>query len=425
MEAENVYVFGGNKFLDYVNLKDFKAIIEKELEYFEGADNFPDYYTNFISTQSKPNIYIFNKLFFEHLLYGRLTNIYIYKLENSFPAAELFLKRVERVIDKFKVNLSIPLQNLVTTKGFYLMDMINVSIDGANFIAGFDYKEENGLISEARFLFGRNVYRKKQNGDMRNEFLLSGVDINFAEKYCAILTRNTNGVTNLNETEIRNLNNINNFLKLNVLQELSVNSDLKPKEDQEGMFKMCQFLLGHLINDMKEKVFETTSQEVNKSVRIFSRILTENDEKIPQSDLENIKKKIKFLLLGLFINNNYDEKDMRLKAREHDLIGYPTKISFKNTKMNRSSTGTNTAKKSIASSDVLYSLLTDFENSNKLSKWSMSWFTDYNNKDDLDVIQTTIESSRTAFKITNVALRHLNKELIQHVIRNVNEYRNY
>lgn len=428
MEVEKVYAFGGSKFLEYVKLKDFKLLVETELEYFDDTDNFPDYYSKFITTQSLPRIHIFRELFFEHILYGRLTNIFVHKIKTSSPSSELFLKRVDRVLDNFKSNLATTIQGFVSSKGFYLMDTIGVSVDGADFVAGFDYKEEEGLITEARFMFGRSVYRKQKDGSSIGCYIISGVDINFVENYCAILTKNPIGVKPIvsddNETT-KTQNNMNTFLKINVLDELSILTEFDYIKDQKSMFRMCQGLLGSLINDMKEEVFDLTSRGIDSSVAKLSNVLCGDGQKFPKGELDLIKKKMKFLFLGLYINNNFNEEDMRLKARELDLIGYPTKISFKNSRSNRSSTGTTTAKKSIASSDTLYSLLTDFENSNKLPKWSMSWFVDYEKKSDLDVIQTTIESTKSNFKITNVALRHLNKEVVRHVIRTINEYRVY
>ncbi|AKG35634.1 hypothetical protein [Paenibacillus durus] len=429
------YAFAGVKFLEYTKLKTFKLEIENKLDYFGNEGDFRGYYTKLVEVfgENREKMRVINELFFEHIIYGRLTNIYLFNIETKKISKEIFFKRVSSLIDEFKVNLSSSLYPYLSNKGFYLMDTINVSKEGANFIAGYDCVENDGEISSARLLFGRNVYRRQQNDQVKNEYLLGAVEIDFNKQTFTIYTRNPAGLAprekNISEKENEgkeeySVYKYHSYLKEKVSSLLGIKI-IKPStiDDQKGMYKLCADLFDRLVEEPRKMVFENTNDLVQKKVKQLIRKISELGNKPTRNETENLEKKLQALLLGVYISTNMDASDLRTKARELSLIGYPTKIDYKNSRTNRSSTGTSTAKRPIASSDTLYSLLTDFENTEKLDKWSMSWFFDLKDDEDDDVIQTTIESKKEYLKITLIAGRHHNKEIIHHVIGNINKYR--
>ncbi|MCP3774343.1 hypothetical protein NLX71_13655 [Paenibacillus sp. MZ04-78.2] len=434
MEAnQSHYEYAGSKFNEYTKLKIFKSSVEEKIKYFGEEDNFVDYYENLITKYrgDKATIKKINEVFFEHIVYGRLTNIYLYNTKTSKVSKEIFYKRVETLIDEFKVNLTNSIHHLLNKKGFYLMDSINVSKPGANFIAAYDCQEHGEEISGARFLFGRNVFRKKSD-QVKTEYLLGAVEINFINKTFIIYTKNPVGLSNdlendeddLDENNKYSVFNFHNYLKEKVSLLLGITlEETSSANDQKGMYKFCKNLFDILMDDSKKLVFENTNDLIKRNVKQLTRKLGEIGTAPTHNEISNLEKKLEALLLGVYVSTNMDEKTLRLKARELSLIGYPTKINYKNSRTNRSSTGTSTAKRPIASSDTLYSLLTDFENTKKLDKWSMSWFFDLDDDEDDDVIQTTIEAKKHYLKVTLLATRHHNKEIIHHVIRNINNYR--
>ncbi|ETT77489.1 hypothetical protein C173_03199 [Paenibacillus sp. FSL R7-277] len=433
MEANpSSYAYAGVKFIEYTNLKDFKRLIKKELEYESEEDNFADFYTALVEEfgNSRESMRVINRIFFEQIIYGRLTNIYLYKLNTSKLSTSIFYKRVSNVINEFKLNLSNSIYPYLSNKGFYLMDNINVSKDGADFIAGYDCVENDGYISSARFLFGRNVYRKQYKKEMKNEFLLGAVEIDFINQTFIIYTKYTAGLSSGEEVEGKgeqdeySIGMYYQFLKNKICGFMGISlEEISIEDDQKGMYKFCKELFDKLLEEPKKLVVENTNDLIKKKVKQLIKKVGELGNKPTRNEAENLEKKLGALLLGVYVSSNMDENSLRTKARELSLIGYPTKIHYKNSRTNRSSTGTTTATKPIASSDTLYSLLTDFESTKKLEKWSMSWFYDLDDSEDDDVIQTTIEAKKSAFKITLIATRHHNKEILHHVIRNINRYR--
>ncbi|MEK4878734.1 MULTISPECIES: hypothetical protein [Paenibacillus] len=429
MEAEKIYVFNGHKFLEYIDVEMFKEIIVDELGYSDSTVGFDKYYEKLIAKKPSYRKWI-NELLFEHILYGRLTNIYIHKIKSPIkPAKQLFLKRAERVIDSFKSYLSVPVQEMITAEDFYLMDLINVTVDGGHFIAGFDYTEENGIIQTMRFLVGKNIYRKrvvKKVESTKNEYLLGGVEINFKEGYFLILNKHTANMFDEDEDDkITSPSAFHTYMLKKIIEPLSIEANFEFKQDQEGMSNYCKELFNKLIDDDRKNINSITKSDIDLFGRKAAAHIKSGKKPANATQMNDFKEKVKALMLGIFIMNNYEEDDMRIKARSLDMIGYPTKISYKNAKSNRSSTGTNRATRCIANSDTIYSLLTDFENTKYLEKWSMSWFVDHNDKSNLDVVQTTIEARKKYFKVTLIAYRQFNKEIIHNVVTNLNSYRDY
>jgi hypothetical protein len=429
MEAEKIYVFNGHKFLEYVDVDIFKETIEEEIGYSDSTVGFDKYYENLIAKKPKNKKYI-NELLFEHILYGRLTNIYIHKIKSpTKPAKQLLLKRAEKIIDNFKSHLSNPIQEIISTEDFYLMDLINVTADGAHFIAGFDYTEDSGIIQTMRFLVGKNIYRKRiveKKEVTKSEYLLGGVEINFEEGYFLILNKHTANMFDEDEEDkITSPSAFHSYMLNKIIQPLSIDVLFEYKQDQEGMSEYCKELFNKLIDDDRKNNNTITKSDIDLFGRKAAEHIKNGKKPANATQMNDFKEKVKALLLGIYIMNNYEEDDMRIKARKLDMIGYPTKISYKNAKANRSSTGTNRATRCIANSDTIYSLLTDFENTKYLEKWSMSWFVDNIDKSNLDVVQTTIEARKKYFKVTLIAYRHFNKEIIHNVIKNLNSYRYY
>ncbi|RPK27841.1 hypothetical protein [Paenibacillus xylanexedens] len=427
---QNEYYYDGIKFLEYTKLKIFKSVIEESIGHSGIEDNFTDYYSNLLNLYGNDPIKLVNikRLFFEHIVYGRLTNIYLYRVSTSVFTKQIFLKRVSLLIDEFKVNLSNSIHKYLSREGFYLMDSINVSKSGANFIAGYDYESKGDNVVSARFLFGRNVFKK--NSD-KSEFLLGAVEVNFEEGTFIVYTKNPVGLTQNGEKEEEieeefsySISNYHKFLKDKVSELLSIAIvPTSADKDQKGMYNFCKSLFDQLVEEPKKLVFENMSVLISKKVKQLIKKIGELGEKPTNNESRALEKKMEALLLGVYVSTNMDENSLRLKARELSLLGYPLKINYKNSRTNRSSTGTSTVKKPIASSDTLYSLLTDFENTRKLNKWSMAWFYDLQDDSDDDAIQTAIESNQKYLKITLIATRHHNKEILHHVIGNINKYR--
>ncbi|APO47186.1 hypothetical protein BS614_26130 [Paenibacillus xylanexedens] len=431
MEPEKLYIFNGKKFIDHIKPENFVKRLNTELNINENSDEgFAVLYENLINNHRNLKK-DFDKIFFEELFYGRLTHTYIHKIATkTLHPKELFLKRVEKIIDGFKANVTNELHSFMTTRGFYIMDLLHVTRTDASFMAGFDYTEKEGLIETVRFLIGRNVMRKRVQKNKPNEtvpeYLLAGVEIDFNKQSILVLHKHTTNVQDEADNEKMNTPSIlYNFIMEKVINPLGIDIEFSQEKDQEGMSTFCKFLFNKLIDDVRTDLYEKSRAEINRFSTNAIILLNDCKNPVTESQQKELEAKVSALLLGIYIMNSINEKEMSLKAKSMGLQGYPTRISYKNSRANKSSTGNTRADKSIANADTLYSLLTDFESTKYLESWSMSWFTEPNKGSNIDTIQTTIEAKKNYFKVIFGAKRHLNKEIIHNVIDNLNSYRVY
>lgn len=437
MDAEKVYVFNGMRFLDYIKPDQFVDRLHKELN-IEVQDLLPEGFSAIYETlnsQYRSNKKKFDKIFFEEIMYGRLTHAYVHRISTQIaPSKELFLKRVERILERFQSTAVVALRPYMTTEGFYLMDVLNVTKAGATFLAGFDFTENDDThtIETARFLVGSNVTRRNPQNEDIPEYLLAGVEIDFNKRHVLIMHKHTVNVQEEEEVpeKVHTSSRFYKFIMDRIVNELGIGQQTLPLADQEGMSQMCKYLVNGLVSDIREDLNNKTKMEINNfgnsSMNLLKQLYPTGNPITPLQQKE-FEAKVSALLLGITILSQYDPEALKVKAKKVGLPGYPIRIFYKNANANTSSTGTKRAENSIVTAETLYSLLTDFENTKYLRSWSMAWFTDLDptNEQDLDVVQTVIESTKNCFRINFKARRNLGKELIHNVIDGLNFYRNY
>lgn len=429
LEKNNkMYIFQGYKFLDYVDYEIFKKEIENVLAFkANNEEQFAQFYTRFL--KGKNNIKQFNELLFSHILYGKLKNIYVNKFNNLSFSEDKIKEKNKNLLNQFNLtNRDIPFDfyNLMNESGFYLLDSLNINIKGAKFIAGLDYSiDENKKVKTARYLFVQAVPKRNT---LNMEYLLAGVEIDFLNHTYLIMVRNLSNDIETVESQSHWDTTVNAFYKKvddAILSNLGIKPVLDVKKDRNGMFLMCQELDNKLLSDIRIEVKSKSEDIIKKFAdEIFNKLSLDRDSNYEKN---LFTEKVQSLVIGSYINTNFKPRDIKLKAKKMNLVGYSTRIFIKSNKLNQSSTKTNSANNPIASSEAFHSLYTDFSQSSNLRDWAMSWFTNLqkDNPKDPDVIQTSIVSTTKYFKVVFLPTRHLNKELIYHVIGNINKYRNY
>lgn len=426
MSVESKYFFNGGKFLEYVDFELFKDELESELNYKNNElAEFGDFYAKMIDTVPKENV---NKLLFNHILYGQLKHVYIHKLNN---AEGIKIGTYKRNMDKFLNLFKSPVIEAVfldrmKPEGFNFIDQLSISKNHIYFIAALEPTIRNGVVEKVKMVLGKTYINPSKKGNISTQYMLAGVDVDFNEKLCLILIHNAAKVQKEEEDEkqISSPPSFHNFITEKLFPFLGLQSRIDVDSDREAMFNYCKSLLDTMFAESKTKIQEVMQNEIPDFVARTVTKLDEIGNKTSSAQEKDLIKNIESLMLGTYIRNNIEGRELRKKARELNLLGYPTKIIYKNSRANKSSTGSSSAQKPIHGSETLYSLYTDFGNSNKLEEWSMAWFTNINGKD-LDVIRTTIYSRVNHFKVVFAPTRQLDERIIYHVIRTLNEKRNY
>ncbi|CEG31077.1 hypothetical protein [Peribacillus simplex] len=431
MSVESMYVFQGRKFEEYVHFETFKQSLQDNIKFKpesdEKTDSFSKLYTEAIEHEPKGKV---DKLLFNHIFYGQLKHVYVQKIGNEkgilLPTFETNIKTLLELFKSKSINADI-LRNM-NPKGFLFLDSLDIKKSNVFFIAGLEPTISDNIVTRVRLLVGKTYSYTTKEGENLVRYLLAGIDINFQEGLYMINVNNGTDAQKEDEDDnkISSPPSFYNYIQEKIIPFFNLNTVIVADKDKTGMFTFCKEMLDTMFAESREKIVKEFHSSIIDFGEKATRKLNEMGHETNKRQTRDLTATIETLLLGIYIKNNLsDSNELRKKAKKLGLLGYPTKIHYKNTSSNKSSTGSSSAQKPIHESETLYSLYTDFGNSNRLEEWSMAWFTNSKPNDELDVIRTTITSTQKYFKIVFAPTRHLDEGIIYHVIRNLNKRRVY
>ncbi|GIN98082.1 hypothetical protein J6TS1_39520 [Siminovitchia terrae] len=426
---EKLYVFAGHKFAEYIKMKDFKHRITSELDIVEEeltSLSLGELYSKIC--MEKPALKnSLDIILFESILYSRLANVYIEKF-NADLSVPKFKRNMKKLIRELNFNDNIPsaLRPAMREDGFFLMDSLNITSIKSKFIAGFDYEAEDEKLIRARVLFVEVVPTGEST-----EYFIAGIDIDFNTSTYLIMIKNKQNISKLeNEEESedldRTVHSLYDRVKNSIIKKLLFTTQpINVEEDRSGMYNLCKGLDEELLKDIRDEVKSRISSSLPSSVQQLVSDLFPSKNKPKKSDLNELEENIASLLTATYIKTNYKAAELLKRAKEKKLVGYPTKIKFTSNRANKGSTESINSRQPVSASDMFHSLYISFRDALGLEQWSISWFTDYEFKDqsNYDVVQTTIYSRKSYFKVVFIATRALDRELIYHVVRYLNKNR--
>ncbi|PGZ72787.1 hypothetical protein COE55_20950 [Priestia megaterium] len=431
-QADSLYVFNDKLFAEYV---DFNKIKDEVISLGIPVDEtirLSEIYKYVVKNCPSEKQHL-DKVFFENIMYSQLKNIYINTFSEKVDI-DVFKGRMKTILDKIKRNSDIPFpyQQMATEDGFYLMDLIQVTSTGTKFISGFNIEEKNGQLKSAKILFVEAV--KDKNNLSR--YFIAGIDINFEENFILTMIRNIGDIKekDLDDEEdygynlARTIPSLYKYVKSEIIDVLIKKIDVIDKEkDRKSLYSLCKSLDDELLKDIRKVVQEKTSNTIKRSVNELMNNLYDLEDRPKQSDKEEITANIESLMIANYIKTKHGSNNAALSkmAKTKRLPGYTTKIKFMGNRANRGATQSAGSKQPVSATDMFHSLYISFKQALGLEVWGMSWFEDYAHTDlkKTKVLQTSIYSQSTQFKIIFLPRRPLNKEIIHYVVRYINRQR--
>lgn len=422
MTTANAYVFNGKKLISYSHFDAYRStLLNAGIEVT--STSIKDIFEEIMEEHSESKREA-DRLFFEHVFYGQLKNIYFHKINNGLPQKNGFIQRVTRIINTMNRKESIPPQHhdMFNPTGFYALDVLNIENKGNVFLLGFDYLENNNQIELARFLVAQVVIK---NGDP--VYYLAALEINYREKFYLLMFRNLIGIDAVPQTGLLDEEKWNKTMngyisKINnlILDPLNIRENFRFRKDRAGMYNMCKQLDDELLVGYRAHISENIGTPVENSINSWFDALFAEEAGPSDIQKESLKDKICSQVLALYLKNKPEINLVEI-ARELDQVGYTTKIEFKANQAGRGATKSKSGSEPIAAEDMFHSLYIDFKDALELPKWSLAWFTD----EEDDYMQTTIHITKSYFKVVFLPTRHLDRESIYHVITYIGGYRNY
>ncbi|PEF92566.1 hypothetical protein COL10_03470 [Bacillus cereus] len=425
-KVEGMYVFNGFKFAEYIDVDFFREQLKEKLELDFRNESLGDIYSKVVLQYPNKKKEV-DEIFFECILYNDLKHVFVHRFDGNIDK-DKFKERVKKIIDNINKKETIPqaLHNDMDENGFYLMDRLNIMSLTTKFIAGVDYEIEGKEIIRARLLFAEVV----PTGE-KSEYFIAGVDIDFKNNIYLVMIKSKQDIESMEtEQENKNLDRTvsrlyNRTKEMLISKLLFTTHTMNEKADRGAMYEFCKYLDDKLLKEIREVVETKTKGTINSSVVEFIDELFSSGKKPSSLDKSELERNIQSLLTGLFIKTNYKPKELIRKAKKLELLGYATKIKFTSNKANRGATQSTNSKHPVSATEMFHSLYISFKDALSLEQWVIAWFTDYTftTEKDIDVIQTAIYSRSTNFEIVFRPKRALEKEIIYHVVRTLNEYR--
>ena len=412
---ESVDLFLGFNFLEYIEFESLRQLISKNTGEEYDAGTVEELYS------MVPNDN-FNEAFLNCVLFNHLKNVFIHNIASDKTD---FKSKIIEIIKDINTSSNIPneLNSYVKEEGFNFISKLGKESNfGDKFVVALEYLE-NEDIDEARILFSQVVINKAGKA----EYSVSGVIVDFKNQKCLICLKNK---TNLGKAETPELEE---KLKSTVSSfHLWIVSQLKHvfnfenhnvENSRKHMYEICKGFDEELLKEDRKLIDEKLNESILNDIIKYSEMITSQDIQVSMSDKEALRKSMLSLMTGVYVKSKYQKSHLQQKAKALGLPGYPTKIEYTSTKADKGATQSSGKKEPVGSSDIFHSLYISFEEAHSLEKWSIAWFTDYENKEprNYDVIQTTIHAKVSVLHVIFLPTRALNKELIYHVIRSISD----
>ncbi|MBL1225548.1 hypothetical protein [Enterococcus sp. BWR-S5] len=210
-----------------------------------------------------------------------------------------------------------------------------------------------------------------------------------------------------------------------ILKELGL--ELKPRkssDERKALFDYCKYLNKAMIEDYEESISKELGAVLKPTLDTF--ILQLNTQFPISGDAEKrILKKIESIYVGEYITKMITSRELREKALEKGLKGYPTKIKYTNKDAANSQTASKGKNEPLPVHEIFHSINTVFEDMSVLREIRIAWFERftfattgmYERK--ASVNQTMIKSTKNYLRVVFASTSKTNKEMVDVVLSEI------
>lgn len=267
---DSLYVFSGTRFARFIDMEDFKNKVEQILA-TEISETMPlSKMYEMIQDLYFPNKNEINKILFENILYSDLNHVYLYKFSSpSKVEVQGYKRKLKTIIEDInhKPHIVPALHPAMNENGFYLMDLLDITVLGAKFIAGHDFEETDGFVTIARVLFVEAVLLT--NGTVG--YNIAGAHIDYSQGTIMVLTQHVEGIEKYDKEKMGELDydhsvpGIVNRVQNLIINQLEFTMKFDVEADRLGLFSLCRHLDDEMLKDIREIVRTRTSATLSKA----------------------------------------------------------------------------------------------------------------------------------------------------------------
>jgi len=363
---------------------------------------------------------IFDSIMFDCAMFNHLKNIFIYNIsieKEVFKSDIINLLRNINNTSNINIAVKSKLNNVEEFNFITLLGEEDKLSD--KFAIALKYKEDND-IDEAQILFTQVV--KNMEGDTLHS--LAGVRVDFVNQKLYLSLKGFTGLQK-GDTEILKAHLKTTLASYRdwVIEKLSplITFETQDEEDlREKMYLLCKKYDDELLKEDRRQVKKLLESIVERDINTYISSLKTD---ISEDDKKILLESFLSLMTGTYVKNNYKESELKERAKNLKLEGYPTSINYTSSNFNKGATKSANKDAPVAGSEIFHSLYANFTEANSLEKWAIAWFTDIDHKDseNLEVFRTTIAVKSKFVHLIFHPKKELNEEFVRYVIRTINQ----
>lgn len=365
---------------------------------------------------SKAELDIIKHLLIKNMTYTSLRTVYLDKLTKEFDL-QTFERDFSKVKDEYVNKFSITNQDIAKKSLYYnLLWEVNIDKFKKVFIPAI-YKKEKKIT----FFLAYKYYDEPSE----QEKVVIATCIIFLDTG-AVETHVKNDFMNAKASEVKISSTEKFYYEIKeILKKIGfILQERKTAEEKKKLFEYCKDMNRKMLEDYESevsaKIVTSLSPNINSLIKeLKSEISLDSD------DEDRITKKIESICVSEYVTKKISSLDLRKKALEKGLKGYPTKIKYKNKDSANSQTSSKGKGEPLPVHEIFHSINTVFEDMSILSEIRIAWFEKYtfasekSYENKTSVNQTTIKGSKKYFKINFSSTSKVNEEMVEFVISEI------
>lgn len=399
------------------NLNEDSSVQYKELLKKESLNEINSYL--YVNNLPKIELELLQRLLVENITYTSLRTVYLEEIESHVTKEDV----TRKLKGFFNKKMHFLPDNVKETKEdltFY-SKMIDIKIEEMNKIYIPVICEVENLIY---VFFAYKAQKKNDEGELENIINCATAVIDIDNEVISVHVKNDFSSVKADQFAISSPEKF--FYSIIEIISNDLGISLKPrrtKDTKEKIFNYCKELNRKIIEDYKDDVQEKISDFSSDMDNVLKKI--SNSLEIEEEINEKINSKLVDIFVGEFIIEKYSSLDLRKKALEKGLFGYPTRLEYKSKDASNSKTSSKSSGEPLPIHEIFHSINAVFKDNSILNEVRIAWFEkylfasegSYENKSSTSQTSIKITTKYTSINFTGYS--KVNMEMVNFVLQEI------
>lgn len=359
---------------------------------------------------------LLQRLIIENITYSSLRTVYIEAIDSNTDRVA-FTDNLKQLFENKMDFLPVNIKDTMDKPNYYFkLNDIELRIRSKVYIPAVYEHEDKYVV----FFACKSQAKESVEG---NEDLITCATaiVDFNNSSLSIHVNNNYTSIKTETASIKSPEKFFYHIKNLLIEDLGLSlKDRNTKEQKSKLFNYCKMLNTKIVEDFEKELsdkIDVFSNDIQEVVRKIS-----NSMECDDSVNEKIIGKLNDILVGEYIVSKYKSLDLRTKALEKELFGYPTRIEYKGKDSSNSKTSSKSSAEPLPIHEIFHSINSVFGDNSTLNEVRIAWFEKYLFRSDSQY-ESRSSTSQTSIKITKKYMSinfnsysKVNKEMVEFVL---------